>query len=581
MLTRKLISLKQNCISRSREARLAQAGRISYQNAVATAFSRRQAFATCKPFSALVLGQGSDFLYQDGILSYLRGHTVRIINVHESSKLELVIDLRSILGITDEMNNQFKLMHHRDNILAILWTQPFSRYHVRLAAFDTMIEAGVFQNRLLLQANLPRGQRDFVRNDSQSLIYGAYTTAEGSGSSTWKFWAYNIARDNPRLLKFNWQRFSAPDIGSSIVFEVVDGYFYIITSQVTVDAEGQDPTSYYGGCRYNLCNDYAQNPEFYRFWRRQSREGPIHDLWTDLMLTRDENGGRLLINESRREWHSGYSKQRRTFYTAYENSFTMITLSTDKTREPMEIMPSSGWQNEAPEDDTLEAKLSDEPNNVCVDDLLRSQRIPRYYHPEYPPGGPPGGNREFNLSNTRHRAYNFSCSSFLDIVLDDRPAVHCPALKKLIRLRIGSRVQGPPLDADGFLNPPSTDPERRLPIPDSEDRFIDRGITLWPSLDAPAELIELINANSGTSNLKASSDERSIIYKASSRPRQVAPIVLVNFDPTIRFPALLEEAGGNWVEEHGLRTVASSGDGHACMWTERAMWFGGIGLQLR
>jgi len=526
------------CIPQSREARLARKGLISYREALFRTFYRRKAYRTAQPISVLVLGEGSDFLYRDGVLAYLNRSIVHIINVHEGSDTELVLNLRRVLGLDSEGQYIFKLMHYQDNILSILWNSRANDSPDHLVVFDTTRIAVSEDQRLLLHIQIPTGQKQFVRHDSKHLISGTYTGTEDSEDDTWKLSYYNLVRDRRSRQQFPLESFSSADIGSNIVFEIFDGYFYAITSQITVDAESPDPSSYYGGCRYCLSGGSLQDAEYWRIWRRQQREGPIHDLWTDFSMRQDENSGNLILCESRREWQDGFSKQRRTFYTEPINLTTICEFNA-AYKEHLESKKAAAILQPADEDDedcTVESSLAAIPDLMIPELSLPHKRSTRHFQPEYYDFSP-AEIREFSLANTKYRNYNYSNSAFLEIVFDSQRLKNYPDLSKYMCLRIGSRIPKSPVLLNGLLYDDSTTTESTLV--EHDERYCDGGIGLWPSVNAPAKLHKLLNCNPIVSKLHAISDERSVIYMArSSDPKRNAPIILINFDPKIRFRGL-------------------------------------------
>jgi len=50
-----------------------------------------------KDASAIVLGYGFSFFYQEGLLCYARGTTIRILNVHQAAQTEFVIDVKALV----------------------------------------------------------------------------------------------------------------------------------------------------------------------------------------------------------------------------------------------------------------------------------------------------------------------------------------------------------------------------------------------------------------------------------------------------------------------------------------------------
>ncbi|MCJ1383370.1 hypothetical protein MMC17_006483 [Xylographa soralifera] len=526
------------CIPQSREVHLARRGLISYKEALFRTFNRRKAYRTAQPFSVLVLGEGSDFLYRDGVLAYLNRSTVHIIDVHECSDTELVLDLRQVLGLDSEGQYIFRLMHYQDHVLSVLWNSQTNDSLDHLVVFETTLIAASEDRRLLLHTQIPTGQKQFVRHDSKHLISGTYTGTEDSEDDTWKLSYYNLVKGRTSRQQFPPESFSSADIGSNIVFEIFDEYFYAITSQITVDAESPDPSSYYGGCRYCLSGGSLQDADYWRIWRRQQREGPIHDLWTDFSMRRDENSRDLVLNETRREWQDGFSKQKRTFYTEPVNLTTICEFDS-AYKEHLDLKKAAVPLQSADDDEedcTVESSLAAVPDLMIPELSSPHKRSARHFQPEYYDLSP-AEIREFSLANTKYRNYNYSTSAFLEIVVDRQKLNNCPDLSKYICLRIGSRISNSFELPHGSLNDTSTTTENVLVQHDQ--MYCDGGIRLWPPVDAPAKLHKLLNCTPIISKLHALSDERSVIYMAPSSDRKRnAPIILINFDPKIQFQGL-------------------------------------------
>ncbi|MCJ1477019.1 hypothetical protein MMC13_005690 [Lambiella insularis] len=373
---------------------------------------------------------------------------------------------------------------------------------------------------------------------------------EDSEDEVWGFQLFELATNRRGSKPFHPGSFTTPDIGSNIVFEIHDGYFYAVTSQITVDCEGQDPSSYYGGCRYPLSGS-AEEAEFWRIWRRQQREGPIHDLWTDLTLRKDENSHNLVLSETRREWQDGFRKQKRTFYTE-PLDLTAISNFNVSYREYVKLKQAAAGSlptdKAEDEDFSVEILLSEVPDVLLPELSLPHRRSARHCQPEFYGSLVPGSS-EFGLTSIKYRSYNYSNSAFLDIVVDSQSPTWCPGRRNCLRLRIGSRVLTSPVGTDGLLQrlDGQSDNEPRV----DDESYGDSSIRLWPPLDAPAEIYDLLHNTSNLSKLNATSDERSLVYMATTDdPTCIAPIVLINFDPAIRFPGLKKvrfgEDIGSW-----------------------------------
>ena len=110
------------------------------------------------------------------------------------------------------------------------------------------------------------------------------------------------------------RKFFGTDIGQTIAFEIIDGYFYAVSNQSTYEDEEIDWTSYYHCYRFPLRTEDHGILQHKRIWRRQHREGPINDCWTSISIHKHETTGIATIVEARREWVGGTSTHTRTFY---------------------------------------------------------------------------------------------------------------------------------------------------------------------------------------------------------------------------------------------------------------------------
>ena len=510
----------ENCCFYSREAKLAKEGKQSYAKAVVNAYRTREAFALAEPFSVMILGFGSEFLYRDGVLCYVKGVSIHVLNVYEAADTEMVINLPpSITGPSKRM----KLMSYRDDVLAILCTPVSPGPKSTILAVDTSSAQMSDVQRIRLSQPVIRGSMPFIRHNASHLIYGYHSDSVGwHGHREWQFWHFRLPR--PQEGKKLPQMISHPgmDVGLTVVFEVNDNYFQILSNQVTRDTEEQDPMSYYDLNTYDLDKN-DPSPKHYRLERRQHREGPIHDSWTDLALQKDESRGGFMITETRREWQDGQSMQKRTCYmTPLENTMDVTSMLPRPSLQPPAIVDAGSSRAMTPPPDPVYSVTS---LNLPPEPSPMIQRNPLYYHPEYTSDQLPSTQQEFRLAQTKHRAYNYNCSAFLDIVLDNQPPLCNPRLLQQVRLRVRSRTLRSPFNQDGSLS--------------RDERFFNRETKMWPPLDAPPQLLDLLNAGSGVNGLEACSDGRTIVYMAGlTSSRQDKAIVLVNFDPFIRFAGL-------------------------------------------
>ena len=501
-----------------------------------------------------MLGYGSTFIYQDGFLCYSTLDTIRVLDVHGQGEIEHVIHVPSLinyLGIPC-CPDGLELLQYQCGTLALLSSSDGTSGEAWLFAVDVRASTPSTE-RVKLLVSVAASSKKFVRQDSQYLCYGTHTGIGSHGHREWEVQCYKLNAQgvHPEIVghkPLQLEDLVGSDLGVTVAFRVRKDFLYALSNQTTFDIEEVDWTSYYHCYRFPLKDPRIENLEKMRIWRRQHREGPINDSWTDLALHVEECTGNLLIVESRREWQNGQSTQWRTYYTQ------PLAFPTWQIPCDWNDAPSSAFAASASNEPVVAQSLPlDDPLVQTLDEDSKPnwepgrKRLPKYYHPEYS-GDPNLAPPRFLLPKTKYRTYDPNCSAFLDLVVDEKallPHCHHPHL----RLRIGSRQLRSPLDPgdesspNGVLRQPDKDQDTGVPIDGTEDRFIDRGVCMWPPLDASADLLDVINPgrqqsrSSYIGEIHAVADERSIIYKIGSADVE-KPITLINFDPGIRLRGL-------------------------------------------
>lgn len=568
-----LTDLTQRCISYAKEARLADQGMISYRTAVGRTFDRREAFALARPYSAFVVGRGTSFLYRDGVLCYQSQKRIRILNVHDVAREEILIDLTAVGRwlVPARRHSHVELLQYRAGILSFLnYLEDGPKRQRWLIVMD--LRYGEPMMRLCIVINRPR---IWVRNNDQYLYVGCHNGQGDDGHREWNVQGYELLTGTP-LAVLALPNFWGTDLRETIVFEIFDGYLYAVSNRSSFEMEEIDWTSFYFCLRVPVDDPIASRLQRKDIWRRQHVEGPINDSWTDLGLHRDERTGELLIIEARKEWRNGVGAQKRTFYIERLDG-TGWSSEDGETSDPQSPSASSldltGLPTPLPNEPI--AKLLEKGDRPLYADPRH--RLHCQYYPESPGSEPPSD--EFPISRTRYRTFLAASSAFLDVVLDHYPlptpeSPHPPRTgQQQIRLRIGARLRASPLDPDPrnpekrVLRPLVLDEKDGHPLPESADRFGDRGIRLWPPANAPTELIELLNRGRGyVDEISVMEDERSLVYQAA--PSSVAGdaernIILINFDrgvrhpglPLLRWPGMDEPASAN------VPAVTMSGQG--------------------
>lgn len=432
-----------------------------------------------------------------------------------------------------------------------------------LVALDFSDRAAKLGDILWLQ-RLETRDKLFVRNDSNYLFYGTHSRLGARGHHEWVIRGIGL-RERHRLPEENYvqlEDFVGSEIGTTVTFQIHDGYFYALSNQTSFTVEEVDWTSLYTVFCFPLNNPSRKTVQMNKkIFRREHKEGPIHDLWTDLSLQLDERTNELMIIESRREWLNGGSTQSRTFYKQH------IWFPQKVEEDEGEAAGPSSEVTQYPAGDPF-VDVIDSDNNPHW--IPTEPRQPYQVHEEY--GKPGEVARSFILAKTKYRAYNLSCSTFIDLV-EDASCCGSAGLSACLRLRIGSRRDMPwdlsqkkYLEISQNLDASSTrDAARKL--------YRYSHIWLWPSQangpEAADKLHKILNPHGdpATSSLSYSpmqisgvSDERSLVYMVKpSGPRceadQVGTIVLIAFDPFMR----VEPHGGDCQNEHlGWRRERSS-----------------------
>jgi hypothetical protein len=327
--------------------------------------------------------------------------------------------------------------------------------------------------------------------------------------------------------------FHGTDIGSTVAFEIFNDKFHAVSNQGTFEVEEVDWTSFYHCVSFPLDKPIPSAMETdQRVFRRQHAQGPIHDSWTDLSLQRNECTNEVMIIESRREWAQASSRQSRTFYTT-----------------KFEVRPNRSSRESSTSEDLVHACPL--PENDLFVELLDSTNKPNWMptppipswsrHPEF--SKLHTSTRSFILARTKFRAYNHACTSFLDIVEDEK-CCNEPSQPPCLRLRVGSQREAslnfPPLNFKGKGRVDEAEPQFKDHV-----KYVQPPIRMWP---APASkcpcskrLHDIMNPPlpSGPSHARTITgvlDERTLVYMikpgrsyGASDDSTLGSIVVVDF----------------------------------------------------
>ena len=497
-------------------------------------YERRHALSTAQPQSARVVGVGSSFLYRQGVLC-VRNDDVVIVSDLRSGKRPFHINLsrmRNSRYKNIRYIEAFEMLYFNDGILAIRVKTESSNGNYDSIAFIRRLNTLESKSILIgiVHLTFEPSRKLFVRHTNEYVCFGTHTGRGTDGHNKWAIRCYPLEKlgpDGPTalpILTHLLDDFHGSDLGSTVAFEIHDGYLYAVSNQSTHEVEEVDWTSFYRCVRIRLGDNEEVAPAVVRVYRRQHAEGAIHDSWTDLTLQHDERTNDLYIVESRREWLGATSKQARSFYSACVSG--------------KDLWESGHSCDELPPTDQL-------PENDILTTVLDSSHRASYMptpklfswtrHPEFPCTGldsPPP--RSFILARTKFRTYNFASSAFMDLVEDPECcSTRHPSTLPCLRLRIGSRRVAPTgFDSHGYEDgntvakyTHSCNPTCKNQIPfEDNTRYRYTPIRMWPlpfrSCPCSVRLHNIMNPLNrptsgmglGNKSITAICDERSIVY---------------------------------------------------------------------
>ncbi|KAK3933512.1 hypothetical protein QBC46DRAFT_434134, partial [Diplogelasinospora grovesii] len=273
--------------------------------------------SSVSPYLAAIVAVAETWLFENGVLCYIHDRQIRILDLHHSASSEIVINIRLLLNEAIEESRarpkyKFQLLYYAHDIVSCLYT------HLRPEQASWLVVFNARENRVLTAPRLASGYKIFVRNNDKFLYYGTHTDLGGDGFRRWMIKGYDISANQWFEHKANIPEMAGSDIGSTICFEIIDGYFYGLSNQTSFEVTQPELTSYYVCFRFPL--NYRGFYEIEqaarkRIWRRQNAEGTIDDRWTFVRMFKDEKTGLLKVVESRKEWLPGHRSARRTYYT--------------------------------------------------------------------------------------------------------------------------------------------------------------------------------------------------------------------------------------------------------------------------
>ncbi|KXX73856.1 hypothetical protein MMYC01_209701 [Madurella mycetomatis] len=507
------------------EARDARANK-RYAAELRRLIKRREAIASVSPYLVAIVGHADAWIYVNGVLCYIRGRQIRILDLHRAARHEMVVSICKLLDVaikepSPNRKYRLQLLYYAHDIVSCLYSHP---KHAQPGCASWLLVFNPRTGKIITTEPLRSTFKIFVRNNDKFLYYGTNSEMGRDGYRRWVIRGFDLTEGEWLDQKLDIAAVIGSDIGSTVSFEIFDGYFYGISNQTSLEIEEVDWVSYYTCFRFPLTrrgfHDIERAPR-HLFWRRSQAEGPIDDRWTFLRIFKDEMTGQLKVIESRKEWLSGGISARRTYYT------TVIDFDDSAIRE--------AW-------DLAERQLLSEADPSASNSGKPQQGTPARTRPRDPhmvhPGDDSSSGFTFTLSKCPIRSYYPSSQTFLDIVNDT--ASFDPSDQR-IRIRGGSRRLWTPGELwQRKCLPAVQGQEHQDTFLHKIDSLYRSEVVFWPpdrdqaaADPALADLYAVLNPPGHVGNLHGSWDERSLIYATGGASGSSKSLVFVSFDPSL------------------------------------------------
>ena len=493
-----------------------------YAYALRRLIKRRDAIASVSPYLVAAVAVAEEWLYENGVLCYLRGRQLRILDLHGSGDHETVVDTRKLVleAVEDSRARhkyKMKLLYYSHGIVSCSYTmlrsdQPGYRHW--LLVFDSR------HGEIITVHPLESVSKLFVRNTDRFLYYGTASCADHDSSGQWVIYGFDLTTRTLLNDRLAYPAAIGTDVNSTVCFDIFDGFFYGLSNQRSLDVEDVDWLSFYTCFRFPLAPrgvEDVEEPPGQPLGRRDHTEGPLDDRFTFLRMFKDETTGQLMAVESRKEWLSGSISGRRTYYTT-PISFDMPDGGPKKRRAlgETDVLISAAK--------TLQGAV-----------VRPRTRDPHMVHP-----GDDSSSFTVTLSKCPVRSYYSSCQAFIDLV-DDSNSFD-PAHQRL-RIRGGTRRLWTPGErsARGCLSAePRPEEEHSGILRQIDDLYKTERDLFWPpeqdpSIDDPAltDLYAVLNPPGYFGNRRGRWDERSLLYAAQATSGGLKSLVFVSWDPSI------------------------------------------------
>ncbi|KAK1836315.1 hypothetical protein QBC39DRAFT_367681 [Podospora conica] len=479
---------------------------------------RREAITSVSPYLVAVVAVTDSWMYENGVLCHILDRQMRILDLHNSQSTEIVVDIRGLLDVAVHesrpcRNYKFQPLHVAHGLVSCLYS------HANPDTARWLVVFNAREGRVVTTKRLRSSFKIFVRNNSKFLCYGAYSEGGRDGSRLWIVRGYDLTKNTWLSGKLDLPEPMGSDVGSTVCFEVIDGFLYSVSNQTSLEDEEGDWMSFYTCFRFPLTQQGlgpVQHAPREQLWRRCHFEGPIDDRWSFLRIFKDEQTSQITVVESRKEWLSKSSSARRTYYT------TKI------------VFPAMEHSREGPSKEPLSERHAESSKMAEVDFTTAPDRDPHSVHP----GDDGSKSIMHTLTKSPVRIYDSATQTFLDLV-DDSTSFDPDSL--CLRIRGGTRRRW---TAAEFEERNRLPPETRHVSHDTfdqqiEDLYKQEDVIYWPPKESPAEpdaallaLHGVLNPYGHSGQVRGVWDDRSMAYSIDGTGKTKA-LVFLSFDPAI------------------------------------------------
>ena len=552
------------------EAKSAQCG---YAIAFRRLVKRRYAVSQAYPYVVGTVALATSWVYRDGVLCYTFNEGpqqwLRIIDLQRTPDTEVVVDIyplvkKAVLRDRHSDKYVFRVLHHAAGITSCLF-----KFRPRKRGTECWLLVFKADEQFLFRPRrIDRSTNIFVRNNADFLYYGTQTERISKFHYQWSLHGFSIKDNKWSRRGISLDRIVQREIGSTICFEIVDGYFYVISNRHHFGDSFIRANHYYTCFRFraeDMVKPKFEHMEREQIWRRSNSEGYWHLHQGFLRLGRNEDSGVLQIIESGRE--KTQEGMQRTYYTKelvfpeksnHESGEQDSEDDGQGSGSEESEEDSDGPEAEGDEDDgeesgseksvgeeteTSESDWESESVSDTRSDLEAAHQQGRSPNTRSAHDIHPGDNRftlqSYPINQTHLCDYHKSSNTFMDLV-NDIPAGDNTA--QYMRLRAGTRRAKPP---SASMNS-GREPIDQLSVRERTERlYFPTRISVWPPAQDPSNpnpqldlLNDVLNPPAFRGAITAVGDDRSIVYSTGADTRKPKPLIYISFDPSARLDGM-------------------------------------------